>query len=320
MSKTLLLLSDTCIFMIIRMRVTGIGQCALDHLFIMDSFPVPDTKKEIMDWTIAGGGPVATALVSLTRLGIDCDFYGVIGDDEAGDKIIESLQTEKIHVRGVYRRTKSNSQVAFIAVEKNTGKRTIFWQRPSGSPIKSHELPKDFLDGTDLLLVDGLMKEVSLYAAEKARERSIPVMLDAGRVHEGMVDLAHLCDYVVCSEEFAREFVIPASFEPEDAIARMKSFRAKAVTITLGDKGSVTECENNIFFTPAFEVDVMDTTGAGDVFHGGYIYGLLQKWDIKDVVRFASAFAALKCRRLGGRAGIPLFDEVKEFIAKSSAS
>ncbi|GBD95921.1 5-dehydro-2-deoxygluconokinase [bacterium BMS3Abin06] len=297
------------------MKVAGLGQCSLDNLFIVDSFPVPDTKKEVIEWTIAGGGPAATALAALSRLGMDCSFYGITGDDEAGRKITDSLRLENIDISGLLKRHLSDSQVAFIAIEKKSGKRTIFWKRPSAEPLKLDELPDDFLDGTDFLLVDGLMAEASIYAAEKARAENIPVMLDAGRVRKGMIELAHLCDYVVGSEEFARELMNNGnSFEPEKTIMRMKSFGAKAVTITLGDKGSITASGNEVFQTPAFKVDVVDTTGAGDVFHGGYIYGLLQKWDIKNVVRFASAFAALKCKKLGGRAGIPTLEEVENLL------
>ena len=140
-------------------------------------------------------------------------------------------------------------------------------------------------------------------------------MLDAGRVREGMIELAQLCDYVVCSEEFAVELTgSKKSCDIEKAVMSMKPFGTKAFTITLGDKGSITIAGEDIFQTPAFNVEVIDTTGAGDVFHGGYIYGLLQKWDIKKVVRFASAFAALKSQKLGGRAGIPTLEEVKSFL------
>jgi len=298
------------------MKVVGIGQCALDHLFIIDSFPPPDTKKEVIEWMIAGGGPVATALVSLRRLGISCSFYGIIGDDESGDKIAESLRAENVDIRGLLKRKGANSQVAFIAVERGSGRRTIFWKRPSAEPLKPEELPDDFLDNTDFLLIDGLMLNVSLHAVRKAKEKGIPVMLDAGKLREGMIELAHMCDYVVCSEEFARELTGEEGFEPEKAILHMKSFKARAVTLTLGEKGSITTAGGEVFYIPAFKVEVVDTTGAGDVFHGGYIYGVLQKWNIRDVVIFASAFAALKCRRLGGRAGIPGLDEVKSFLAK----
>ena len=297
------------------MKVIGLGQCAYDNLFIIDSFPVPDTKKEIIEYETAGGGPVATALVSLSRLGIDCSFYGITGDDEAGGKIRKSLEAENIDVTGLMTRPQSESQVAFICVEQSTGKRNIFWKRPSSAPLKPSELPDDFPGNADFLLLDGLMAEASLYAAEKARKMNIPVMLDAGRVREGMIELAHQCDYVVGSEEFAREFSGSSErIYPEETVLKMKSFGTKASTITLGSKGSITLSGDEIFHTPAFNVEVIDTTGAGDVFHGGYIYGLLQKWDIKKVVRFASAFAALKCRKLGGRAGIPDLQEVQGLI------
>ncbi len=301
-------------------KVVGIGQCSFDNLFIVDSFPVPDTKKEVIECTTASGGPVATALVSLSRLGIHCSFYGIAGDDEAGIKIKESLESENVNIKGLLKRPQSSSQVAFIAVEKGSSKRTIFWKRPSAEPLKPHELPEDFLDNADFLLIDGLMEEVSIYAAKKAQEKNIPVMLDAGRVREGMIEIAHLCNYVVCSEEFARELLNNKdSFDPEKSVMHMKEFNTRATTITLGKKGSITISGNEIFQTPAFKVDVIDTTGAGDVFHGGYIYGILQKWNIKDVVRFASAFAALKCRKLGGRAGIPRLEEVEALLQSFSS-
>jgi ribokinase len=293
------------------MKVTGLGQCAFDNLFTIDSFPAPDTKREIIEYETAGGGPVASALVSLARLGVDCSYYGIVGDDEAGDKIRQSLEVERIDTGGLVKRPDSHSQVAFIAIEKETGKRNIFWKRPSGAPYKPDELPDDFLNNADFLLTDGLMAEASIHAAKLARSKNIPVMVDAGRIRTGMLELADLCDYFVCSEEFAREFAGDADrFDPEEAIHRMSTFKAGTVTITLGAKGSITRHNDIIFQTPAFNVDVIDTTGAGDIFHGGYIYGLLQKWDIQQIVKFASAFAALKCTKLGGRAGIPTLDSV----------
>ena len=299
------------------MKVTGLGQCAFDNLFIIDSFPAPDTKKEIIEHETAGGGPVATALVSLARLGVDCSYYGIVGDDEAGERIRESLEIEGIDTDGLINRPDSHSQIAFIAIEKETGKRNIFWKRPSGEPYKPDELPDNFLDYADFLLTDGLMSKASIHAAKIARDKNVPVMVDAGRIREGMLELADLCDYFVCSEEFAREFAgNNDNFDPEETIQKMKTFKANTVTISLGAKGSITRHNGEIFHTPAFEVDVLDTTGAGDVFHGGYIYGLLQKWDIKKTVRFASAFAALKCRKPGGRRGIPTLAEVEELLMK----
>lgn len=304
------------------MNVVGIGQCSLDYVFVVDSFPSPDTKKEVIEWIVCSGGPVATALVSLSRLGVNCSFYGIAGDDESGKKIEESLKAEQVKIQGLFKRAESTSQTAFIAVEKGTGKRTIFWKRPSGRPLQPEELPDYFLNSADFLLLDGLMAEASVYAVKKAKEQNIPVMLDAGRMREGIIELASGCDYVVASEEFGKELVResnPAAvrFRPEDALLAMKSFSAKACTITLGERGSITLSGDEIFRIPAFKVEAVDTTGAGDVFHGGYIYGLLLKWNIKDVVRFATACASLKCRKLGGRAGIPTLDEAEEFLSRN---
>jgi ribokinase len=300
------------------MKVTGLGQCALDNLFTIDAFPAPDTKKEIIEYETAGGGPVATALVSLARLGVKCSYYGIVGDDEAGEKIRASLEDEGIDTGGLVQRPDSHSQIAFIAIEKETGKRNIFWKRPSGAPYKSDELADDFLDNTDFFLTDGLMAESSTHAAKIARSKNIPVMVDAGRIREGMLELADHCDYFVCSEEFAREFTGNVErFDPDKAIQKMNTFKAETVTITLGAQGSITRYKDNVFHTHAFDVDVVDTTGAGDVFHGGYIYGLLQKWDIQKVVSFASAFAALKCTKMGGRAAIPALDDVDRLLKES---
>jgi sulfofructose kinase len=299
------------------MAVVGIGQCAWDMLAVVDRFPQADTKKEVLAWEEQGGGPVATALVALSRLGITCRFYGVVGDDREGAAIRQSLIEEGVDVTGLVKRSNASSQAAFIAIDESMGTRTIFWKRPSGDPLRMGELPSDFLSGADFLLLDGLMKDVSLFAARRAGKAGIPVMLDAGRVREGMLELALLCDYVVGSEEFARDLGWkndPASFRQE-----LKRLGFGITTITLGTRGSITFADDEIISCPAFPVETVDTTGAGDVFHGGYLYGLLQKWPLKDTIRFASAVAAVKCRKVGGRAGIPKLSEVQQFLQEQTA-
>jgi len=294
------------------MNVTGLGQCSLDYLSLVDIYPENDTKKEVLAWHEQGGGPVATALVALSRLGIKCNFFGVVGDDEAGEKIRRSLSGEGVEVKGLITRKGSSSQLAFIAVERHTAKRTIFWKRPSGMPLQPEELRNDFLQGCGFLLIDGLMMEASLAAAKKARDLNIPVMLDAGSARLGMLELARLCDYVVASEVFAKG--LKWELTAESLQKERESLGVKALTITLGEQGSMTASEGQVFIMPAFRVDAVDTTGAGDVFHGGYIYGLLKGWDLRRTVRFASALAAIKCMRLGGRTGIPSLSEVMEFL------
>jgi sulfofructose kinase len=296
------------------MRVVGIGQCSWDYLAVVDSFPAIDTKAEVNDWQEQGGGPVATALVTLARLGVPCDFYGVVGDDPEGEKIRKSLCSEGVEISCLVTRENAISQKAFIAIEQGSAKRTIFWERPSGNPLLAEELPESLFDNCCFVLLDGLMSEVSLFAAHKARNLGIPVMLDAGKVRPGMLEIAGLCDYLVASEQFARD--LGWAGNPADFQNHAKSLGAPVVTITLGGQGSITYRDTEIIVTPAFQVDALDTTGAGDVFHGAYIYGLLRGLDLADTIRFASAIAAMKCSRIGGRAGIPDKAEALRFLAK----
>ncbi len=296
------------------MQVTGIGQCCWDTLAVVESYPAADGKQETLAWEEQGGGPVATALVALARLGVSCRFHGVVGDDAAGDKIREDFAAEGIDTAGLVTRQHACSQTAFIAVEKGSGRRTIFWRRPSGAELRPVEVGGAWLDECRFLLLDGLMAEASLNAARQARARGIPVMLDAGRLRPGMLEIAWECSHLVASEHFARE--LGWDGVPEHFTGQAERLGAPAVTVTLGERGSVTWANGDIIRVPAFQVPVADTTGAGDVFHGGYIYGLIQGWALRESIIFASAVAALKCTRVGGRAGIPTLPEVVQFLAE----
>ncbi len=294
------------------MLVTGIGQCSWDYLGIVDRFPEQDTKPELRTWEEQGGGPVATALVTLRRFGVSARFFGVVGDDGEGAKVRDALVAEGIDADGLIVREGASTQKAFIAVERGSGKRTIFWRRATGRPIRFAELGEGVLDRSDFLHLDGLMGDVSLKAAGAARTRGIPVMLDAGRMREGIVELAARCTYVVSSEVFARE--LGYDDDPEEFIKRVRTHIPGVFTFTLGEKGSITYAGDKIIRQPAFPVEVVDTTGAGDVFHGAYIYGILNGWSIEKILRTASAAAGLSCTRLGGRAGIPTRRDLEEFM------
>ena len=220
------------------MLVTGLGQCSLDYLSLVDVYPQVDTKKEVLEWHEQGGGPVATALVALSRLGVSCRFYGMTGDDEAGGKIRQSLADEGLDVQGLVKRRESASQLAFIAVEKSTAKRTIFWRRPSGKVLQPDELGEDFLLGSNFLLIDGLMMDASFAAVKKAKEMHVPVMLDAGSARPGILELARLCDYVVASEVFAEG--LGWELMPESLQKEYVSLGVTALTVTQGEGGSIT--------------------------------------------------------------------------------
>lgn len=296
--------------------VIGIGQCCWDYLAVVDAHPSVDIKKEVSCWDEQGGGPVATALVTLRRLGVSCRFHGVVGDDDLGARIIDSLVAEGIDGKGIARRRGAKSQRAFISIEEKSGLRTIFWQRPTGEPLAPAELEPDFLQGGRLLLLDGLMVAASLHAAGEARRLGIPVMLDAGRMRPGMLEIAALSDYLVAGEQFFLDLGWDGAEATFAGLASQSG--AAVVTVTLGTRGSLTWHQGTLFRQEAFAVEAIDTTGAGDVFHGAYAYGLLHGWQLTETVAFASAVAAMKCRKLGGRAGIPTLGEALDFFHRTT--
>ncbi|GMR04920.1 MAG: sugar kinase [Thermodesulfobacteriota bacterium] len=292
------------------MKVAGVGQCSLDYIVSVKRFPEEDTKEEALGFTSEGGGPVATALVSLSRLGVKTYFTGLVSDDDAGKAIKKGLVAEGVDIKGLVVRKGGSSQRAFIVANMKNGSRTIYWQRPSVGELAPLDVNPSQIRGKDFLLVDGLMPGAALAAVRLARSLKIPIMLDAGSMKAGMLKLCGLCDYVIGSEDFSRAI----SPDPKKTLKKISALGPKAVTITMGRRGSVTWSEGRIFRTPAFRTRAVDTTGAGDVFHGGCIYGLMKGSSMEEAVRFASAFAALKCAAPGGRSGIPTLRKTLLFL------
>ncbi len=295
-------------------KVTGLGQCSLDTIALVDGYPREDTKPEAIDIIVEGGGPVATALVALSRLGARTTFIGRISDDAAGREIKRGLRREGVSTRGLRTKKGGASQRAFIIVNTRTASRTVIWKRPTVPELEPDEVDPALIRGASLLLLDGLMVDASLRAAKIAREYNIPVMLDAGRLREGTLEIVKRSDYIVGSERLAKDL----ASTPARAIERLCSIRpgAAAVTITLGRRGSITRTGGRTIRTPAFRVEAVDTTGAGDVFHGGYAYGIAKGWKMEETLRFASALSALKCLSPGGRSGIPGLGEVLDFMKR----
>lgn len=294
-------------------KVIGLGQCSLDILGQVDHYPSLDQKAELSALLVQGGGPVATALVTLARLGIPVAMVGAVGDDDFGQQIRQGLIAEVVDCAQLLQSPKTTSQVAFISVDQK-GHRNIFWHRGSASPLLPDSFAAQLAAGVRILHLDGLHLEPSVVAAKIARSLNVVTVLDAGTLRPGMERLLPLIDHLVVSEKFACQFM--QSNDLDSALRALLARGARAVTITRGAAGSLTlDAQGQSFQQPAFPVKVVDTTGCGDVFHGGYIYGLLQGWPLAQTVRFAAACAALKTRQLGGRSAIPSLAEVYALLA-----
>jgi len=293
--------------------VVGLGQCSLDILGQLDSYPERDQKAELQSLLVQGGGPVATALVTLARLGVSTAFAGAVGDDDFGRQIRAGLLSEHVDCTWLRDVSGAASQVAFIAVDA-AGHRNIFWHRGDVQPALPGTFAETLAAGVRVLHLDGLHGEVAIRAAEIARGLGVTTVLDAGTLRLGMDRLLPLIDHLVVSENFAQQLL--GRDDPEAALRQLAAEGAQAVTITRGRHGSISlDQDQQIVHQPAFDVTVVDTTGCGDVFHGGYIYGLLQQWPLPQRVRFAAACAALKARRMGGRTAIPTRADVEALLA-----
>jgi ribokinase len=286
-----------------RFDVVGLGQCCLDVLATVESYPAADAKCEYLDRVIQGGGPVGTALVALTRWGLSTAAIGVVGDDEFGPMIRRSLDDDGVDTQGLVTRGGGTSQFAFIAAEPGAGTRTVFWRRPTGEPLRADEINHDTIRGARAFHTDGLLIDAAMEGARVARDAGVPVVVDAGTLRDGMLDLARLSDAFVVSEKFGRQLV--ADDDPISACRRLAEMGPRVVGVTLGARGYVAMIDGKIAKHPAYSADVVDTTGCGDVFHAGITYGVVQGWDAQRSLDFGAWVAARVSERLGGRTGIP---------------
>jgi len=291
-------------------EVYGLGQCCLDYIGKVQTYPPPDVKCEFTDMIVQGGGPVATAMVALARWGVSCAFAGVLGDDRFGTIIKESLEVEGIDTSGVLVREGFDSQFAFIVAEPGMGRRTIFWRRPTGPLPDPEEIDYRIVRKARVVHTDGLFPEAALAVCKAAKEAGALVVVDAGTLRAGMLDIARMSDYFLASETFAE--AIAGAGKPLDACHGLAELGPSVVGVTLGPKGYVALDRGRIIERPAYAVEAVDTTGCGDVFHAGFIYGLIQKWDVDKSLDFAAWAAAMVSLKLGGRSGIPTPRDLRE--------
>ncbi|MGB2696567.1 MAG: PfkB family carbohydrate kinase [Candidatus Zixiibacteriota bacterium] len=290
----------------------GFGVCPIDHLCVLESYPQLDDKIEALESDIQGGGPVPTAMATLSRLGKKVIFMGRVGNDPDGEFVRNQLQREGVNTDYLIVDPEMKTPKAFIWIDKKTGKRTVVLDQPELKRTKPSELK--FLDNIKVkfLHLDARDIDINLYLAEWAKNMGADVILDMGSLRGDFKKLLPLVDYLVVSRRFASGYT--KLNYPLKACRKLMGEGFKIVVITLGEKGAVVSDGGTVFRVPGYKVNVVDTTGAGDVFHGAFIYGLCQKWELKKTIQFSNACAALKCTKLGGRTGIPALAEVENFL------
>ncbi|MBC8185785.1 hypothetical protein H8E88_32260 [candidate division KSB1 bacterium] len=290
----------------------GFGICAADYLCIVPKYPKLDEKTETVEFSYQGGGPVATALVTLARLGFSTGFTGKIGDDRDGRFVLQQFADEGVNTSGIIFDNKMPTNKAFIWIDQDSGKRSIVLNGNNYLPVTENDLFFDFVKSAKYLLIDGRDTDSVFHAIEWAKKNGTQIVLDAGSPRRRMDELLKLVDYPVVSQSFCFKYLNTKNYR--DAVQQLLDFGAKAAVVTCGEKGCYGADKTGSYFQPAFQVQVVDTTGAGDVFHGAFIAGLLKNWQLPEILKFSSAVAAIKCTQLGGRNGIPRMEIVNKFL------
>jgi sugar/nucleoside kinase (ribokinase family) len=297
----------------------GLGLNSIDLLTVVAEHPSPNSKQRLQRFARLPGGQAATAMVTCARLGWRASYIGRFGDDDLGELARESLVREGVDISATETVPGATNQFAVILVDARSGDRTIMWDRHPALSMGAADVPAPAVTSGRVLLVDCHETEASTRAARLAREAGVPTVIDVERVRPGITDLLEQIDIIVAAADFPTALTgLPTG----QALASMaREFKAALVGVTLGREGSLALCEGREIRTPAFNVSVVDTTGAGDVFRGGLIAAWLlheATAEVEELLTYANAVAALKCRMLGARQGIPGPDEVIALLRRTA--
>ncbi len=295
--------------------IVGIGVCTVDHLVTVPRMPHRNENMTALNYDRQPGGLASIALIAAARLGARAKIIARIGDDDAGAYIRRALTEEGIDVAQLLVEPGSESNISVILVHEGSGDRSIITRPPTGSPVSPKEFNREDITAARVLFVDSL-NEATLRAARWAKEAGMKVLLDPGLPYAQIKPLLEYVDVPIVPEYWARALMPD---QPPAAIAeRLRDEGAEIAVVTLGERGAVVAWAGGTIAAPAFPVDVVDTTGAGDAYHGAFLYALLQDWDVPRMARFASAVGSMNCRAMGGRNALPTRDEVDQFMFDAS--
>jgi sulfofructose kinase len=295
--------------------VVGLGESSLDFVAVVGG-PVPaDAKLPLDRFEMMSGGQTATALVACARLGHQARYVGSLGRDDAGVFIRRSLERESVDVAAISR-DGVPSRVAVVLVDSTSGTRTILERRDPRLSLEPREIDESIILAGRILMVDCVDVEASIVAARMARRAGIPVIVDAERPGPRVDELLREIDVIVVPRTYLD--LIAAGGSTGQALGRMADdYQPALVVATMGSEGSLARFEGREIQTPAIDVSVVDTTGAGDAFRGGLASGWLHSGaeaDVERLLRRANAVAGLNCRALGAQAGLPYPTELDGYL------
>ena len=292
--------------------VVGVGANSVDFVYRLPSFPSPDSsfaKLRISEHVISCGGQVTTALATCAAMGLSTSYIGTIGSDRNGERMREELKRRDIDTTSALARNAANP-FAVILLEEGHGERVVLWHRDAAIALSPQDVGRDAVTAARLLHVDDVDIEASLQGANFARAAGKPVTSDIERTGEEVRALIDAVTIPIFAEH------VPAALTGDAdlprALARLRKPHHTMLCVTLGARGAVLLAGEDLVREPGMSVNAVDTTGAGDIFRGAFIYALLRGDQPRDIVRFANAAAAISCTRIGAMGSIPSLDDIRD--------
>lgn len=293
----------------------GFGLNAVDHLVVVPEYPACDAKLRFIEHRQSAGGQTASAMVALKRLGMRTAYAGRFGSDAEGLFGLSTLKEEGVNVDYAEVVEEARNQIAFIIVDARSGERTIIWDRDARLAYSAEEAPVEIASRASVLHMDAHDPPACVRVARAARVAGAIVSADIDNIYEGLSELLPLIDILIASKDFPHRLT-GISDERASLVEIKARYGCALVGMTTGARGAILYSDGLFLESEAFAVPggCHDTTGAGDAFHGGFLYGLLRGEEIETSLRLANATAALKCRSLGARTSLPREDELIEFV------
>jgi sulfofructose kinase len=295
-----------------KVDVVGVGLNATDTLIIVPHHPERGSKLESPSVSVLPGGQVASAVVACQRWGLQTRYVGKLGDDPAATLHRQEFARAGVETQIVTAHGCASHQ-SFILVDAS-GERTVIRRHDESLVLQPAELKREWISNARALLVDGCDTAAAINAATWAQEAHIPVIADFDEAYPRIAELMKNVDYLIVSRDFPQ--MICGDADLKNSLPLLQSrFQCRLTAATLGSDGVVAWDGKTFHYAPAFRVPVVDTTGAGDTFHAGFIYALLQGWPLQRQLDFACAAAALNCTANGARGGIRTVDEIEKLMA-----
>ena len=298
-----------------RPNLIGFGSVAVDDLLFLPFFPEPDSKLQVEKHLRLGGGLAGTALVAAARLGAISAYFGVFGHNDLSDFTLDAFQAEGVQTHLCLREADAKPLHSTILVDQSSGRRTILFSVDGFRSPPEGEISAEVFDECQMIFIDTFSLAIIDHVCSLASSLQIPILADI----EDTTILDHLdalnkIDHLILNIQMARD--VTGKKEPAEVLEALETPMRTASVITAGAEGCwYKELHKPVYYMPAYPVDAIDTTGCGDVFHGAYAAAILRACNIPNAVKQASAAAAIKATRAGGRAGIPNLEQLEQFIA-----